>query len=135
MDIRMTNLERLTLAEMAEFVASNQGVDWQAIDHERVYGFVERVLKHQRYSRLRKSQRGIVRAFLLRITGLSRAQVTRLIQRWMQMRQIERKRGRRPSFKRRYTEVTCPRFLYQSKFGKLRFQDTPDPLSRRDARR
>jgi hypothetical protein len=30
MHIRMSNLERLTLAEMAEFVASNQGVDWQA---------------------------------------------------------------------------------------------------------
>jgi hypothetical protein len=28
----MNNLERLTLAEMAEFVANNQGVDWQATE-------------------------------------------------------------------------------------------------------
>jgi hypothetical protein len=104
MHIRMSNLERLTLAEMAEFVASNQGVDWQATEQHAAYGFIERVLKHQRYSRLRKSQRGVVRAFLLRVTGLSRAQLTRLIQRWMETRQIERKPKRRPSFKRHYTQ-------------------------------
>jgi hypothetical protein len=104
MDIRMSNLERLTLAEMAEFVASNQGVDWRATDQQAVYGLIERVLSNQRYSRLCKSQRGIVRAFLLRVTGLSRAQLTRLIQRWMQVRQIQRKPERRPSFKRRYTQ-------------------------------
>jgi hypothetical protein len=103
MQIRMSNLERLTLAEMAEFVASNQGVDWQATEQQAVYGLIERVMKNQRYSRLRKSQRGVVRAFLLRVTGLSRAQLTRLIQRWMQERSIRCKPARRPSFKRRYT--------------------------------
>ena len=104
MHIRMSNLERLTLAEMSEFVASNQGVDWQTTEQQAVYGFIERVLKNQRYSRLRKSQRGVVRAFLLRVTGLSRAQMARLIQRWMETRRIERKPARRPSFKRRYTQ-------------------------------
>jgi hypothetical protein len=104
MHIRMNNLERLTLAEMAEFVASNQGVDWQATDQRSVYKLIERVLSQQRYGGLRKSQRGVVRAFLLRVTGLSRAQLTRLIQRWMEMRRIERKPERRPSFKRRYTQ-------------------------------
>jgi hypothetical protein len=104
MQIRMSNLERLTLAEMAEFVVSNRGVDWQATEQQAVYGLIERVLKNQQYSRLRKSQRGVVKAFLLRVTGLSRAQITRLIRRWMQMRRIERKPERRPSFKRRYTQ-------------------------------
>ena len=104
MQIRMSNLERLTLAEMVEFVASNQGVEWQATEQQAVYGFIERVLKNQGYSRLRKSQRGVVRGFLLRVTGLSRAQLTRLIQRWLDTRRIERKPERRPSFKRRYTQ-------------------------------
>jgi hypothetical protein len=104
MHIRMSNLERLTLAEMVEFVASNQGVDWQATEQQAIYGFIERVLNNQRYSRLRKSQRGMVRAFLLRVTGLSRAQLTRLIGRWMETRRIERKPEHRPRFKRRYTQ-------------------------------
>jgi hypothetical protein len=104
MQIRMSNLEKLTLAEMAEFVASNRGVGWQSTDQQTAYGLIEKVLNNHRYSRLRKSQRGIVRAFLARVTALSRAQVTRLIQRWMETRQVERKPARRPSFKRRYAE-------------------------------
>jgi hypothetical protein len=99
----MRNLERLTLAEMAEFVSSNLGVECEGIGQEAVYGFVERTVQRQRYGKLRKGDRGIVRAFLLRVTGLSRAQMTRLIQRWMQTRKVERKRPARPSFQRRYT--------------------------------
>jgi hypothetical protein len=52
-----------------------------------------------------KGQRGIVRRFLAKITALSRAQLTRLIQRWMNTRRIERKPARRPSFHRRYTDA------------------------------
>lgn len=84
MNIRMGNMERLTLAEMREFVFSNQRVELKALEPAAVYGFAERVLKQQRYGRLGKGQRGIVRGFLIWVTGLSRAQITRLIQRWME---------------------------------------------------
>jgi hypothetical protein len=58
MNIRMSNWERLTWAEMTEFVTSNQGVAGEAMEQEAVYGFIERVLKQQQYWRLRKGQRG-----------------------------------------------------------------------------
>lgn len=89
---------------MVEFVVSNQGVEWEATDQRAQYGFIERVLTHHRSSQLRKWQRGIVGAFLIRVTGLSRAQTSRLIQRWMETRRIGRKPEQRRSFKRRYTE-------------------------------
>ena len=67
---------------------------------ESVYGFIERVLKGQHYSRLSKGQKGIVRRFLAKVTALSRAQMTRLMLRWIEVRRIERKPTRRPSFPR-----------------------------------
>jgi hypothetical protein len=103
MTIRMNNLERLTPAEMEEVVTSNRGVKWTTPERESVYPFIERVLKTQQYRRLSKGQKGVVRRFLAKVTGLSRAQLTRLIQRWMDTRRIERKAARRPSFHRRYT--------------------------------
>jgi len=103
MIIRMNNLERLTLAEMEEFLTSSRHVKVAVPEKERVYPFIERVLKAQTYRRLSKGQKGTVRRFLAKVTGLSRAQTTRLIQRWMQTRRIERKPARRPSFQRRYT--------------------------------
>jgi hypothetical protein len=105
MTIRMSNLERLTLAEMEEFVTTSEQVTWSAVEPGSVYRLMERVLKAQQYRRLSKGQRGIVRRFLAKITAMSRAQLTRLIQRWMDTRRIERKPARRPSFHRRYTDA------------------------------
>lgn len=103
MTIRMKNLERLTLEEMQEFAKTNRQVVWSAEERESAYGLIERVLKQQQYRRLTKGQKGIVRRFLAKITGLSRAQLTRLIQRWGESRRIERKPARRPHFPRRYS--------------------------------
>jgi hypothetical protein len=103
MTIRMKNLERLTLAEMKEFVTTNRQIGWSAVERESVYGFVERVLRAQHYRRLSKGQKGIVRRFLAKVTAVSRAQMTRLIQRWIETRRVERKPAQRPNFPRRYT--------------------------------
>jgi hypothetical protein len=103
MTIRMENLERLTLAEMQEFVVNSRPVRCAPIDKNGGYEFMERVLKCQQYRRLSKGKKGVVRRFLMKVCGLSRAQVTRLIRRWMATSRIERKLARRPSFRTRYT--------------------------------
>ena len=103
MTIRMKNLERLTLAEMKEFVDTNRHVGWSVAEQESVYGLMERVLRGQQYRRLSKGQKGMVRSFLAKVTAVSRAQMTRLIRRWITTRRIERKALRRPNFPRRYT--------------------------------
>jgi hypothetical protein len=103
MTIRMNNLEQLTLAEMEEFVTNNRHVSWSAIKAESVYEFIELVLKAQQYRRLSKGQKSTVKKFLAKVTGLSRAQMTRLIQRWVKTRRIERQPARRAIFPRRYT--------------------------------
>jgi hypothetical protein len=105
MTIRMSNLERLTLAEREEFVATSRQVAWSAVEPGSGYKLIEGVLKAQQYRRLSKGQRGVVRRFLAKITALSRAQLTRLIRRWMDTRRIERKPARRPNFRRRYTDT------------------------------
>ncbi|HEY3455986.1 MAG TPA: hypothetical protein VGK64_15380 [Bryobacteraceae bacterium] len=72
----------MTLEEVGEFIRSNRKLRFEAEDRERLYGLVERVLKNQRYSKLKKNERGVVRRFLIRVSGLSRAQMTRLIGQW-----------------------------------------------------
>ncbi|HEY7616992.1 MAG TPA: hypothetical protein VH744_09330 [Terriglobales bacterium] len=99
----MKNLERLTLAEMKEFVTTHRHVGWSVPERASVYGLIERVLKAQQYGRLSKGQKGIVRRFLTKVTTMSRAQMTRLIGRWIETRRIERKPAQHPKFPRRYT--------------------------------
>jgi hypothetical protein len=103
MIISMKNLERLSLAEMEEFLRGSRKLELAAECQEVIYQFLEGLLASQQYRKLRKKERGIVRRFGAKISGLSRAQVTRLIARWMKHRQIEKRLAQRPHFARRYT--------------------------------
>ena len=103
MTITMQNAERLTLAEMQEFVEGSRAVQWTACGREAIYPFIRRVLEAQHDARLSKGQKGIVRGFLLRLSGLSRAQLTRLVGQWKQRGRIEVRPAHRHRFPCRYT--------------------------------
>src|ERR1039458_1091846 len=102
MTIHMKNLERLSLAEMQEFVQGSRKLTLSLEGQAAIYGFIEALLKAQQYRRLSRGQRGVVRRFLTKVSGLSRAQITRLIAAWMQPRQVRRRPPQRPNFPRRY---------------------------------
>src|ERR1035438_1651976 len=98
------NLERLSLSEMKEFVEGNRKVCFSTEGREGTYGFIEGTLKSQQYRKLNKGQKGIVRRFLVKVTGLSRAQMTRLVGCWTNQRCIPTKAVmKRRRFARRYT--------------------------------
>jgi hypothetical protein len=103
MNITVQNIERLTLEQIREFVEGSRSIGFSAPKREAIYEFMERVLKSQQYRRISRGQKGIVRQFLVKMTGLSRAQLTRWIGRWMKTRRVKRKPASRPSFPRRYT--------------------------------
>ena len=104
MIISMKNWERLTLAEMEEFVRGSRTAILAVQEQEAVYRFLEMLLKAQGYRRLKKSDKGIVRRFAIKVLGLSRAQVTRLICQWMRNHSIQKQPVRRTRFARRYTD-------------------------------
>src|SRR5713101_8452153 len=103
MNITMQNIERLTTDQIREFVEGSRSIGFSAPKREAIYEFIERVLKSQQYRRISRGQKGIVRRFLVKMTGLSRAQLTRWIGRWMKTRRVKRKPACQPSFPRRYT--------------------------------
>jgi transposase InsO family protein len=66
---------------------------------------VERVLVQQEYARQGKAARGLVRRYIEKMTGLSRAQVTRLIGRYTASGQVRPTVYRRRRFPERYTRA------------------------------
>ncbi|MGH8647431.1 MAG: DDE-type integrase/transposase/recombinase [Gammaproteobacteria bacterium] len=101
----MQNAERLSQEEMGEFLEGSYKVRFQAEGRPAVYGFIEGVLRAQQYRRLSKGQKGIVRRYLTKLTGLSRAQVTRLLAQWRQTGHVEPKPVRRRRFPTRYSRA------------------------------
>jgi len=104
MQFNMKNLDQLSLSEMEELLSSSRKVIWQTEDNEAKYAWVAAVLKAQRYAKLSKREKGVVRRFPQKVTSTSRAQLTRLIGQWMEDRQIVRRTAPRPEFAVRYTK-------------------------------
>lgn len=97
--------ERLrSLAEVRAFLDGSDPVDFRLADRDDACAFVRRTLVRFRYAELGKPAKGLLRRFLGKVTGLSRAQLTRLIGQYRATGRIEDRR-RRPArpFERRYT--------------------------------
>jgi hypothetical protein len=101
----MKNRNRLSLAEMEAFVQGNRGVGFELAGGQQTYQRVEDVLTFDEDRKRSKGQKGVVKAYLEKITGLSRAQVTRLIRQWTRTRRVQRKPVRRPRIRKRYTSA------------------------------
>src|SRR5437016_12828342 len=79
MQIRMQNAESLSRDQIQEFLRSSEPIEFTSGGRQERYLWVERVLAAQKYRELAKGERGLVRAYLRKVTGLSEAQSTRLI--------------------------------------------------------
>lgn len=102
MTIHMQNSERVTLQQMQEFVQGTRNIGFTTQGRAAAYGLMQRILGVQQYARLEKRAKGLVRRFLMKVTGFSRAQVSRLIRRWNRSGQVERLAVRRRHFPHRY---------------------------------
>lgn len=102
MTFQVHEAEQLSIEQMREFLQGCRQLEFTLQGKAAVYQFLERVLQARRYDRCSRAERGVVRAYLAKLTGLSRAQTTRLIGRWSQNRQVRPLPPHRPTFPRRY---------------------------------
>ena len=100
------DVERLRTPEQVRaFLDGSEPVDFNPVSRDEAYAFVSRTLTRFDYARLGKPDRCLVKGFLGKATGLSRAQLTRLVRPFAKTGQVVDRRGgapRRP-FERRYT--------------------------------
>src|SRR5271170_5773326 len=90
---------------MRRFVAASEEIRFESKNRQQRYSWVERVLVQQEYARQGKAGRGLLRRYVEKMTGLSRAQVTRLIQRYTSSGRVEATVYRRHRFAPRYTRA------------------------------
>lgn len=99
----MQRAESLTLEEMGRFLDGSEEIVFAAEGKAEMYGWIGKVLEGRDYERLSKAGRGLVKRFLEKVSGRSRAQITRLVERWRREGRLEARGGRRRRFARRYT--------------------------------
>src|ERR1035437_4830393 len=101
----MVRAEELSLESICRFVAGSEDIRFEAADRQQLYGWVEQVLVGQQYAQLGKAARGLVRRYIEKMTGLSRAQGTRMIARYTASGRVQLTVYRRRRFSERYTRA------------------------------
>jgi len=92
----------MSLEQIRAFLEASEEVAFEACDRGQVYVWVEQTLREQNWGELKRSGRGLVRRYLEKMTGLSRAQITRLIQLYTSGEAVQPKPYRRHRFPTRY---------------------------------
>ena len=99
----MQTSERLSLEQIQAFLDGSGEVGFKGQNREEVYGWVDQTLRQQRYEGLQRSGRGLVRRYVEKMTGLSRAQTTRLITVYLRGDEVKPQPYQRRRFAQRYT--------------------------------
>ena len=101
----MHQAEKLNLEGIRRFIEASEEIRFAGANRGQVYGWVERVLVRQEYAQQGKAARGLLRRYIEKMTGLSRAQVTRLIARYAASGRVQPTVYRRRRFPERFTRV------------------------------
>jgi transposase InsO family protein len=104
MHTHMQNSETRTAEQIHDFLKGTEGVIFAGQNIREVYGWVESLLVAQEFLQQDKKQRGTIRAYVEKVTGLSSAQVTRLIRKFKEVGSVEAKGYPRRAFTRKYTD-------------------------------
>jgi transposase InsO family protein len=101
--ISMKNGERLSLEQIRAFLEASEEFRLEARTRKEKYDWVTQTLVEQEYHRQPRAAKGVLGQYLSKMTGLSRAQVTRLVGRYRDSGVVQERGYRRNRFVRRYT--------------------------------
>jgi transposase InsO family protein len=103
--ISMEDGERLGLEQIRALVEASGEVRFHCQDRGELYGWVNQTLRRQDYGHLKRQSKGLMRGYVAKMTGLSRAQVTRLVRCYQQGGEVKPRAYQRHRFPNRYTRT------------------------------
>jgi len=108
----MDDSQATSLEQIRALVAANSVVCFVGQRRQEVYDWVERTLVRHAYAGLRRPDKGLVRLYIALMTGLGRAQVTRLITGYQQTGQVIAKPYQRTRYPKIYTAADVNLLAY-----------------------
>ena len=101
----MQNAEHLNQEQIQEFLESSAEIEFAGRGRAEIYAWTERVVVAQEFARLSRKERGLIRAYIGKMTGLSPAQITRLIRTYLDSGSVQERLYHRHQFARHYTDA------------------------------
>ena len=93
MILNLNTLRVRTLQDLRDFTAGNDSFDLEPVSRGDAYRFIEATYQQFDYPRLGKLDKGLLKAYLEKATGFSRAQLTRLLAQCRETGAVRDRRG------------------------------------------
>lgn len=103
MVIMMNDSKLNQLAQIKSFLAETGAVEFNRKSKKDSYSWIEETLRRFQYVILSKNDKGIIRRYLMKVTGYSRSQLTRHINQYCNTGQLRIKEYDRHKFQKKYT--------------------------------
>jgi hypothetical protein len=113
--ISMDDSEATSLEQIRAFLAGSGDVRFTGQGREEMYGWTEQTLVRHCYTALSRREKGLLRQYVARMTGLSRAQVTRLIAGYAENGRVKASPYQRRKFASRYQKADMELLAYVDK--------------------
>ena len=93
----------MSLEQIQALLEASAPLQFKGRNRKEVYDWVNQTVRAIGYGGLNRRERGLVRQFIAKMTGLSRAQTTRMLGQYLRGEEIKPKLYRRHRFAKRYT--------------------------------
>jgi transposase len=103
MQLIMNDEQLRTIEQIKGFLEGSKTLEFKGLSVEDKYRWTETTLLKFRYHRLKRSAKGMIRRYIERMTGYSRAQAVRLIGHYNRTGELRRRKYRRHRFPVKYT--------------------------------
>jgi hypothetical protein len=113
--ISMDDSEVTSLEQIQAYLEGGDELRFAGQRRDEVYAWTERTLVRHRYASLKRSEKGLLRRYVARMTGLSRAQITRLIRNYSKSGHVKAVSYQRRKFASRYTKTDVELLAYVDK--------------------
>lgn len=93
------NDERLqTIEQVKQFLAGSEALDFGGVSVEERYQWIQTVMVRSKYYQLKRAEKGVIRRYIEKVSGYSRAQASRLIREYKQRGQLRKAQYKRHRF-------------------------------------
>jgi hypothetical protein len=97
--------EKLSLEQIRALLEASQKVHFTGHSREDIYDWVGKTLREHDYAKQGREGKGLLRSYVAKMTGQSRAQATRLIGKYLASGEVRATVYRRRRFPTRYTRI------------------------------
>ena len=104
MTLDMNDSEVVTLDQVEKFLKASEGWKFKGLDREGKYKWLEKAINRFEYHERRKKEKGLLRRYMMLITGFSKAQLERLIKQQLSTGDIKTAWGLHNKFPVIYTK-------------------------------